>query len=340
MAIKPRGNSWQVAITLGDKRYRRSFKTEAEAQSWELEIKLKHARGEEILTKNEEKVVKAKSSITWQQLADTVYDQRWQHQKSSHTHRTNSLHIAEILGLDTLVSELTQADIDRVGKVIKEGRGKNKGNSLSTVNRKYSALSVMIKFAQKRGYIDKMFEITKYKEPEHRIRWISDQEEKQILDYFDKVKPVVSDIVKVLIDTGLRCGELWRLTVNDVSDTHLTVWISKGGKPRTIPLTKRARSVLKKYTEGRDGKEQVFSQWNNWKLTHYWGRVRAHLSLTKDAQFVPHILRHTFCSRLVQKGVPLSHVQRLAGHSDISTTLRYAHLSQSDLDEAILALEQ
>ena len=339
MAIKQRGNSWQVSITL-DKRYRKSFKTRVDAERWELEAKLKYASGGKILTKSEEKIAKSKLFITWKQLADAVYDERWQHQKSSHTHRTNSLYVAEILGLDTHVSELTQADIDRVGKVIKEGKGGGKGNSLATVNRKYSALSVMIKFAQKRGYIDRVFEITKYKEPEHRIRWVSDQEEKQILDYFDKVKPVVSDIVKVLIDTGLRCGELWRLTVNDVSDTHLTVWVSKGGKPRTIPLTKRARSVLKKYTEGRDSTEKVFNQWNNWKLTHYWGRVRAHLSLTQDAQFVPHILRHSFCSRLVQKGVPLSHVQRLAGHSDISTTLRYAHLSQSDLDEAILVLEQ
>ncbi|MDC9612054.1 tyrosine-type recombinase/integrase, partial [Pseudoalteromonas sp. GABNS16H] len=200
-------------------------------------------------------------------------------------------------------------DIDKIAIKLQEEKPEI---SVSTINRKYAALSVMIKFAQKRGYIKKMFEMPKYKEPEHRIRWISKEEEVDILNYFNKVKPIVSDIVIVLLDTGIRCSELWRLKVDHVSDTHLTVWVSKGGKARSVPLTSRVRAVFKKHIEGREKEEQVFKDWNNWKLTHFWGRVRAELGLENDAYFVPHILRHTFCTRLVQKAVPLSHVQKLA----------------------------
>lgn len=336
MAITKRGNSYQVSIVLGGKRYRRSFKEYVEAEIWEGEAKVRHKKGLPVLTGTEEKIEQEKSTITWRKLADLVYDQRWKHQKSAVSHKINSDDVVEILGSNKKVSDVKQSDIDRIATYLQT---ENPDISVSTINRKYSSLSVLIKYAQKRGYITKMFDIPKFKEPEHRIRWISKEEEGFILMYF-RGKPIVSDIITVLVDTGLRCSELWRLKVHDVTDTHLTVWVSKGGKPRTIPLTKRAREVLKKHTKGRDKEEQVFKDWNNWKLTHYWGKVRSALRLEEDPQFVPHILRHTFCTRLVQNGVPLSHVQKLAGHSDISTTLRYAHLSQEDLDKAILVLEQ
>ncbi len=337
MAISKRGNSYQVSIVVNDKRHRRSFKTYSEAEQWELEVQLAAKRGEEIKTKKEEKVEEESEQITWGKLAKMVYDQRWKHQKSAHSHKANSESIVEILGIGTKVSEIRQTDIDNIALKLQEEKPEI---SVSTINRKYASLSVMIKFAQKRGYIKKMFEIPKYKEPEHRIRWISNEEEVAILEYFNKVKPIVSDIVIVLLDTGIRCSELWRLKVDHVTDTHLTVWVSKGGRARSIPLTSRVRKVLKKHTKGREKEEQVFKDWNNWKLTHFWGRVRTELELEQDAYFVPHILRHTFCTRLVQKAVPLSHVQKLAGHSDISTTLRYAHLSQHDLDAAIKVLEK
>ncbi|MDP6213177.1 MAG: tyrosine-type recombinase/integrase, partial [Candidatus Thalassarchaeaceae archaeon] len=50
---------------------------------------------------------------------------------------------------------------------------------------------------------------------------------------------------------------------------------------------------------------------------------------------VPHALRHTFCSKLVQLGVQIKVVQELAGHESIETTLRYAHLAPRNLRSAI-----
>jgi integrase len=52
-----------------------------------------------------------------------------------------------------------------------------------------------------------------------------------------------------------------------------------------------------------------------------------------------HILRHTFCSRLADRGVPAGHIQKLAGHASITTTERYMHYSDEGLGKAIAALE-
>ncbi len=53
-----------------------------------------------------------------------------------------------------------------------------------------------------------------------------------------------------------------------------------------------------------------------------------------------HTLRHTFASRLVQKGVNLAHIQALLGHKSITTTMRYAHISSDNLRDAVDVLEE
>lgn len=337
MSIKQRGNSWQVAITL-DKRYRKSFKTRVEAERWELEAKLRHSKGEAVDDSRRNKEGKTEA-ITWEELRQEVTRTRWKNQKSTKTHEINGKAIVELIGQDALVKNITQRMIDDVGVMMQE---ENEEVSPATINRKYSSLSVMIKHAKKRGYISKDFdcEIPKYKEAEHRIRWISDEEERNIISYLKAIKPEVDDMIVILINTGLRLSELWRLTVRDVTDTHLTVWESKSGKARSVPLVKRVREVFDRYKENKAPDSRIFPDWTNWRLTHYWNRGRDFLELANDPQFVPHVCRHTFCTMLIQRGVPITHVQRLAGHSVITTTLRYAHLSQGDLDLAILALEE
>jgi integrase len=71
-----------------------------------------------------------------------------------------------------------------------------------------------------------------------------------------------------------------------------------------------------------------------------WDRLRSHLNLDHDKQFVVHALRHTCASRLIQRGVPLAVVQKWMGHKAIQTTLRYAHLAPDSLRVAMEALEQ
>jgi site-specific recombinase XerD len=66
--------------------------------------------------------------------------------------------------------------------------------------------------------------------------------------------------------------------------------------------------------------------------------MREHLGLENDSQFVIHSLRHTFASRLVQRGVELQVVAKLLGHRSILTTMRYAHLAPQNLADAVKVL--
>ncbi len=63
------------------------------------------------------------------------------------------------------------------------------------------------------------------------------------------------------------------------------------------------------------------------------------MELEHDDQFIPHCLRHTCASRLVQRGVPILVVQQWLGHKTIQMTMRYAHLCPTNLEEAVKVLE-
>ena len=63
------------------------------------------------------------------------------------------------------------------------------------------------------------------------------------------------------------------------------------------------------------------------------------MGMGHDKEFVPHCLRHTCASRLVQRGVPLLVVKEWLGHADIQMTLKYSHLCPTNLEDAVKVLE-
>ena len=73
---------------------------------------------------------------------------------------------------------------------------------------------------------------------------------------------------------------------------------------------------------------------NDWMET-----VMRHAGISERSRKV-HILRHTFCSHLAMRGAPAKAIQELAGHADLTTTMRYMHLSESSRLDAINLLNQ
>ena len=71
-----------------------------------------------------------------------------------------------------------------------------------------------------------------------------------------------------------------------------------------------------------------------------WNDAKAEIGLGSDPQVVPHILRHTCASRLVQGGIDLRRVQTWLGHQTLHMTMRYAHLATTDLDKCVMVLER
>jgi len=182
--------------------------------------------------------------------------------------------------------------------------------------------------------------IIRQPEPTHRIRYLAVDEEMMALSLLQQwQQPTIKETVITLIDTGMRVGELLKLSVRDVdlNENIISIWQNKGDLPRSVPMTDRVRQIIEARCERSRG--LVFFDLNREVLRYYWDRVRSAMDLDDDDQFVPHALRHTCATRLVQAGVSLFVVQKLLGHSTITVTQKYAHLAQSNLREAIDVLQ-
>jgi site-specific recombinase XerD len=153
----------------------------------------------------------------------------------------------------------------------------------------------------------------------------------------------------VAVGTGMRRGEQYGLTWDDVNFERRTISLhkTKNGSGRVvrmnddvlaaleglrdIPMVRKNRSA----DQPNEAPENaVFSLGDNKK----WFADACDRAKIKEMRW--HDLRHTFCSRLVQKGVNLRVVQELAGHKSITMTARYAHLNTANLDDALALLNR
>ncbi len=142
-----------------------------------------------------------------------------------------------------------------------------------------------------------------------------------------------ADIVRLLLFTGCRRGEITGLRWSEVREDMLALSDSKTG-PRTVPLGSRARRILDR--QPRTGSAFVFPSPRDPARPRspdlpLWYRVRREAGIG-DVRL--HDLRHTMASHAVMNGVPVPVVSRLLGHSDVRMTLRYAHLADRDIEAA------
>ena len=136
----------------------------------------------------------------------------------------------------------------------------------------------------------------------------------------------------ISIDCGFRQGEVLSLCNQDVDHRKASVFDTKNGKRRAVPLTPRAKVVMER--RKRDHHRILFPMTKD-AVTWQWNKMREALGYKDDAEFVPHAMRHTFCSRLADLGISAQVIQALAGHTRIETTMRYIHLSERALFDAI-----
>lgn len=333
MSVLLRGSSYQATVHHQGARYRETFKTEADAELWKLQTKAALMRGETIQPRNSSDT--SGSPTTLKQLMELTHRRIWAGTKGEKTAMVNANLCVQALGPNTRPAAVNSHAIDAM-----LFQFESEGIADSTMNRRLSALSKMLTFAHDRGYITSKPKIERKREPKSRIRYITREEEVLLLDYFRFIgRPFMCDLVIIAVDTGVRLGELERIEARDIHGDVLSVWESKGDDPRSVPLTDRAKEILERLSKEKSyGK--LFADYPRRTLHTYWEHARQHLGLTNDKQFVIHALRHTFCSRLVQSGVDIVSVSKLAGHKTITMTMKYAHLAPESLRHAINKLQE
>jgi integrase/recombinase XerD len=149
-------------------------------------------------------------------------------------------------------------------------------------------------------------------------------------------------ILEVLYATGMRVSELTQLKVEDVNlDVGFVRCLGKGNKERIVPLGKNAIVSLKRYLEKErpDFLKRLLSSDLFLSRLHkrisrqsIWKMVKRYARQARIRQEIrPHILRHSFATHLLERGADLRSVQEMLGHSDISTTQVYTHISKDRL---------
>ena len=158
----------------------------------------------------------------------------------------------------------------------------------------------------------------------------------RVLDRLVKERPSrrqQADIVRLLLLTGCRKGEILKLRWSEVDGDRLNLADTKTG-PRKVWLSQAAQAILAR--QPRAAGLYVFPSPRHADkplsdTLHLWRRARKEAGLD-DVRL--HDLRHTVASQAVARGVPLSTVARMLGHADPVMTLRYAHVGDRDLQAA------
>lgn len=229
-------------------------------------------------------------------------------------------------------SEFTDEMLDTLVAALRK-----RGNSNATINRKMAALSKLLRKAHKMGDIQSLPEFKRLKERAGRIRFLEPDEETRLFEAISGKSELYGHFCVFLIDTGARLGEGIGLRWQDIHRDRATFWLTKSGKSRSVPLTERAAAAIQASERTRRG---PFTGIVQAKFRAAWNEAKQEVGLGSEPDVVPHILRHTCASRLVQGGIDIRRVQTWLGHQTLQMTMRYAHLASGDLDICVAILER
>ena len=224
----------------------------------------------------------------------------------------------------------------------------SKEENSSSVSRSISTLKSLYKFLELNKYAknNPLTTITNPKTPKKLPKVLSEEEVDKLLDInlktdFDYRNKAM---LELMYSSGLRVSELINLTVNDIDLINSSVRIfGKGSKERIVPLNDYAIEALNNYISNH--RRSLFKHGeNNYLFLNNHGNKMTRQGFFKTLQKIakekgikselsPHTLRHSFATHLLKHGADLRSIQELLGHSDISTTQIYTHITSEKLQK-------
>lgn len=209
----------------------------------------------------------------------------------------------------------------------------------ASVNREISCIKHMFTKAVQWAYLKEhpFHSVKKFREPPGRVRYLTNDDIEKLLNCCAEH---IRQIVIVALNTGMRRGEILNLRWTDIDMKNRTITIkkSKNNELRTIPINDTLYRTLKEIGPQLNN-QYLFSNEDGKHFVTIKTGFRGALKRAGIKDFRFHDLRHTFASRLVMAGVDIRTVQELMGHKDIRMTMRYSHLSDAHLKEALKRLE-
>jgi len=294
MSIRARGNSFLVDIKVRGQRVRQTARTYADAQALEASIRNQLA------------------STPARGLADALADYLTGESttlRDGKGIKTNAKAIRPYIQFATL-DEAPDAAARMRRDWLAEGL------KPATINRRLALLRRLCNLAFEWGWTDKAIGRRIKLLPENNARHVYLTPEQ--VEAIASRMPRAGDLVRFSAYTGLRLGELMRLTARNVTDGAVVLYDTKSTKPRTVPVPDRVAHILKAIP---------------WAVTETVRRDE--WEAARKAAGLPHVhwhdLRHTYASWLAARGVGDRELGELLGHSSASMVKRYSHLRADHL---------
>lgn len=220
----------------------------------------------------------------------------------------------------------------------------------TSVMRKIASLRGFFKWAASTGVIEKnpASTLEQPRVPQRLPKVVSVKEIEDMLH--SNLSPLEHVMMELLYSCGLRVSELVNLKINDIDLASKYVrCFGKGSKERIIPIGETAKNIVKEYLPEREllikkynlatkkllilDNGRFVNRQDVYNFIHARGKM-----IYKNIS--PHTLRHSFATHLLENGADLRIVQELLGHSDVSTTQLYTHISKKRLKEVYFSINK
>ncbi len=223
------------------------------------------------------------------------------------------------------------------------------GHKKNTLRMKISAIKSFFKYCHKIELIERnpAALVATPKCDKKLPAFLLEREVGQLVASFDDESPVGARnraLVELLYSSGLRISEALQLNVTGVNFSRRSVRVmGKGGKERTVPVGEKALFALSNYLRlrpeltKRTGEKALFLSVSGDRLgtaNAYKIVRRAMNGITESPQKSPHVLRHSFATHMLDNGADIRSVSEMLGHSSLSTTQIYTHVSIERLKNA------
>jgi len=339
MGVRKRHQKWWVDFSFDGNRYRRPSpdNTKSGAQVFEAVLKQKLARGEPTEVIKVEKIIYKDFALNW---LETYAKNNNKHSEVQNKESNLRLHLIPFFG-NLPLENIKSLDIEKY-----KTEKLNENLNPKTINNHLTVLRKSLQCAVEWEMLKNFPYVRKLKVPPQKFDFLSIEECHQLINSADGIW---RRMIIVALGTGLRFGELIALSWDDIDlqRKELVVRQSfvrgilgspKNNKFRKLPISDSVYTALKDISPK---KGFVFSDIEGRPLNKHTCLRRLHHACREAGlrDIGWHCLRHTFASQLAQGGANLVAVQNLLGHSEIRTTMRYAHITGDLLRDAIGILD-
>lgn len=336
------GRNWYMDFIIDGKRVNRSCGTPDFEEAVWVEQQARSILEEALVAEMDVNMATEPEHMTLQDALDFTKKEKWSRNKDGCKPIAQVTRCIELLGNPSLADMMdnpraTRPTGVRLFRELRNTLANECDLGDATIDRYMAAMKTCLKFvrAEKPLPTLQIPKIPMANPNNGRERILFEDEEQMLFELMEAQQPEWADFFKVLLDTGMRVGECLSLDFRRnvrFKENQISIYKdqTKGtrqtGKGRSIIMTKRVREILLRIQETRPMAVWP-TTWYVTKVSKIFRRYRKMMGLDTNLEFVPHMLRHTCTTRLLEAGIDFGVVQAWTGHSTVEMVRRYGHFT-------------